>query len=156
MTSDGTPSDQTTGLGMRLVTGLLVTLLAPAAGHSTGGPAEACTTLEPGHMQLPRELEEIEYQLKVSEEVEAGGLLDITLIGTGFLTTAQFKGFLIQVREVSSRNIVGRFTVGEEAEAQYLQCSKVQDTVTHRGSNDKSSLTVSWRAPSDLLGKVTN
>jgi len=130
-----------------------VVLLQRGGGYSTGGPREACSSLQPGHGGQAGDLEDIPYQLVVEPStIMAGSNISITLLGTGWITRYEFKGFLLQVRGYDGSSL-GTFHTSD-VEAVYLHCHHKQDTVTHSSSQPKTSLTISWSAPSQLSGQV--
>ena len=78
-----------------LVRTLLVTLPCLVTSHSTGAPSKVCSTLEPGHGVGGGDHSDLPYKLTLSEGDEDSIAISIT--GAGFLTSKQFKGFIIQV-----------------------------------------------------------
>ena len=79
-----------------LVRTLLVTLPCLVTSHSTGAPSQVCSTLEPGHGVGGGDHSDLPFKLTLSEGDEDS--LAISITGAGFLTSKQFKGFIIQVR----------------------------------------------------------
>ena len=79
-----------------LVKTLLVTLPSLVTSHSRGAPSQVCSTLEPGHGVGGGDHSDLPYKLTLSESDEDSIAISIT--GAGFLTSKQFKGFIIQVR----------------------------------------------------------
>ena len=62
------------------------------------------------------------------KEISSGSSVTVNLTGSGFLTKPKFKGFLLQVQEVGSDNLVGTFQIhGEYSDkAQYRTCGLAQ------------------------------
>ena len=79
-----------------IVRTLLLTVPCQVTSYSTGAPSQVCSTLEPGHGLGGRDHSDLPYKLTLSETSEDD--IAITLTGAGFLTSKQFKGFIIQVR----------------------------------------------------------
>ena len=78
-----------------IVRTLLLTVPCQVTSYSTGAPSQVCSTLEPGHGLGGRDHSDLPYKLTLSETSEDD--IAITLTGAGFLTSKQFKGFIIQV-----------------------------------------------------------
>ena len=89
-----------------LVRTLLVTFPWHVASYSTGAPSQVCSTLEPGHGLDGRDHSDLPYKLTLSETDE--DRIAISITGAGFLTSKQFKGFIIQVRSNQSQEIITR------------------------------------------------
>merc|ERR1719500_340738 len=140
---------------LSLIVVACASLVTRVSGYSSGAPSSVCSSLTPGHGQQSLPLENIPYSLQVGKsELSAGEDVEVTLKGTGFLTMEPFMGFLLQVRKVETDSVVGTFQIEDGSGAKYVQCNAAQDSLTHQGAEEKTSVTGIWRAGSDLSGQM--
>ncbi|XP_072051851.1 uncharacterized protein [Amphiura filiformis] len=156
---------------------LLVAIVPHASGFSGGPPvnlfANICQSLNPeqGHGSSNVAAgTTIPYSISLnSANYVAGQSLQVTLQGNPFGTT--FSGFMMQARQTSDNAIVGEwrnvaagtqglrcnsFTM-QQQNSLLGQCTTNQEcgnTWAHSSSDDQSSVTATWVAPSTTVGSV--
>merc|ERR1712050_290880 len=137
---------------LSLVTVTSLSLLERTASFSMGAPDSACAQMTPGHAHDSQTgLPPANFTLR-KNRVRPGEMIGIELATTG---DSQFKGFIIQAREVKQKDRqVGSFVVSGD-DASYMTCGRgIHNSITHRKSNGKSSVKAKWRAPTDFEGDV--
>ncbi|KAF5297664.1 hypothetical protein FQA39_LY11995 [Lamprigera yunnana] len=125
--------------------------VSPIYANSTGAPEDACEDMKPQHGPDPQP-SSFPYRVTVSKkDVKQGENIQITISGA---KEKQFKGFMVQVRE--KNNAVGTFLIPSEDElAQVLQCKSKNVAATHKSSDLKDSVALTWMAPTKYKGKLT-
>ena len=77
---------------------ILSSLVRLSRTYSTGAPPDVCTTFQPGHGSEPRDVGSLPYKVLLSSyRVSSGEKVTVSLTGSGFLTSTELKGFLMQV-----------------------------------------------------------
>jgi len=116
--------------------------------YSSGAPKSQCESMTPSHYTEGNDIEETPFSVQVSESrVAASSPVTVMLGGDSF------KGFLLQAQDTEGKP-VGTFTLSDDDLGQYLACNGPRSAVTHQDSQDKTLVTVSWKAPSDFEGDV--
>eukprot|EP00092_Neocalanus_flemingeri_P050636 GFUD01058614.1.p1 GENE.GFUD01058614.1~~GFUD01058614.1.p1 ORF type:complete len:202 (-),score=51.93 GFUD01058614.1:15-620(-) len=141
-----------------LLSSLLISLsFIPAIpAWPSGAPASVCHTMLPGHGKEPQTLADSPYHVKVSSSfLKQDERIKVTLSSK---TDKPFKGFIVKAVEVPSNNIIGTFTLQEDADdysaAQYLACTHPQSSITHTSNVEKLGQTVEWSPPDQFTGSV--
>ena len=122
----------------------LSSLVRLSRGYSTGAPADVCTTFLPGqfsaaktiltfnflpsgHGSEPRDVSELPYKVQLSSQsVLSGEKVTVSLTGSGFLTSPELKGFLMQVcRSAVCRVRLAVLTIHHSS----VTCSHINKTI---------------------------
>jgi hypothetical protein len=119
------------------------------AAYTTGAPADACSSMMPGHYASPQ-TSDSPYTITVT--TDGSGVYTVVL-GKSTTSTAPFMGFLIQARVAETQVIIGTFGTPPEG-TRYQECDGVAtNSVTHTTKANKDSVTLSWTSPGgDLTG----
>lgn len=136
--------------GKIAILSLVAGVLLSVDGYGIGAPDAACQEMLPGHQEKPQ-VGEPPARMNVSTRmVKPGGTVELVLQAV----EAKFMGFIIQVRDAANPDIqVGSFVA--EDNAKYMTCGRgIHNSLTHRTSEPKQNVTVTWRAPSDFQGEV--
>jgi len=121
--------------------------------YTIGAPDSACMEMIPGHRFEPQTESPSPALLRVSSALVGPGE-EVEVLLEANNNNAKFKGFILQVRDVSQPDIqVGSFVAGDEAK--YMTCGRgIHNSLTHRSSAEKESVAATWRAPSNFEGEV--
>ncbi|KAF5282713.1 hypothetical protein FQR65_LT02710 [Abscondita terminalis] len=130
----------------------LLVLAAYVNGNELGAPELACVDMVPQHGVDPKETS-FPYSVSVNKDnIKQGDTVEITVSGD---KEPDFKGFLLQVRD-SKNKPVGTFIItSSHKSAKVLQCDSKNVAATHKSKDDKQTVVVEWKAPSNLSGKLT-
>ncbi|GIY44348.1 defense protein 3 [Caerostris darwini] len=129
---------------------LACAILGLSIAYPTGAPVETCSTFAANHTGHLPQRSKANYDLNVSPSNGApGSTLTVTLKGVGGET---FKGFFIQGQDAAGKPI-GAFSPGSDAQTR--DCSTAGDSVTHVNPDEKTQVTLKWKAPSSYSGKVS-
>ncbi|RDD38018.1 Ferric-chelate reductase 1 [Trichoplax sp. H2] len=128
---------------------LVLIFVAACNAFSTGAPLTACTNMIPGH-SVASQTSTPPYTLTVSaSSYTASSTLTLTITAT---SGGNFKGFFLQARAANSSNTVayGEF-FNAPAGAKTIACNDLANSAaTHANSDQKTSISISWRAPSPV------
>jgi len=116
-------------------------------GYSTGAPDTQCSSLTPGHGQTPLQNSGSVFTVTANGSTVKGGEELTIAVGGG-----PFIGFLVQVRDVATDKPVGSFK--DHDDAKHLKCDNTKDSMTHRSSDVKNSLELTWSPPASWTGQV--
>ncbi|XP_030062402.1 putative defense protein 3 [Microcaecilia unicolor] len=112
----------------------------------------ACFTMEPQH-GTTAQTSPAPYNITISQETYKAGDRIIVTISSNTNSTL-FAGFLLQAREASNGNTpVGSFLISN-SDMQALNCSKTFDAVSHTSNKKKTSIQVTWIAPTDITSDI--
>ncbi|TRY95822.1 hypothetical protein DNTS_022041 [Danionella cerebrum] len=119
-------------------------------GYADGSVSSVCGTMMPNH-GVPAQSSTPPFSVTAGKSTfKEGDVITVTLSG---LSGNQFEGFLLEARQVGQNNPIGTFTV--TTEAQTLSCNGAAKAVSHTSSSKKSSVQVTWTAPSSgALGNI--
>jgi len=128
---------------------IFVLLTNKVDGYGSGAPSSQCGSLTPGHDVTPLDNSNSPYTINVAKtSISSGEALDVEIktSGQGFL------GYMLQVRD-DADNVVGSFaSLG--AQGQFIKCTNEKDTLTHSSPVSKTSVLVTWTAPSQWTGSI--
>lgn len=117
----------------------------PVQGRANGSPPEACDSLVPAHGSSPQTTPS-PYKISLDKvTVSPGDNIVLTINGGD----KKFKGFLAQGRKVGETTPIGTFSSTSGTEAKTLKCHHESSSITHTNSKEKSSITLTWVAPSE-------
>ncbi|KAK2859320.1 hypothetical protein Q5P01_003940 [Channa striata] len=118
--------------------------------YPTGLVAESCDSMIPQH-QASAQTSAAPFSVTVDRTTySAGDQVTVTLKAT---SSKAFTGFLLKANEVGGQATVGTFTVSP-TDSQTLRCSqKSNSAASHKSSNDKTSVQVTWTPESSGSGK---
>ncbi|XP_075040267.1 putative defense protein 3 [Mixophyes fleayi] len=118
--------------------------------YPNGQVTDSCNTMIPIH-GASTQTTTSPYTLSLAKNTYSSGEnIAVTLSST--TGTTQFKGFLIQARSGSTSTPVGSFKIS--ANAQTLTCSSSADSVSHISGSGKTSIQVTWVAPSSNIADI--
>lgn len=132
---------------MMKITGLvLLVAISGCLAYPSGSPEEACKDGKPKHgSAIEKEASESPYHLTQDKvDFKAGDVVTVTLTTTG----APFKGFLVRSFDEQNKEI-GHFENGTDSHA-----LKTCPASTHSSNSDKTKVSLKWKAPEGLTGKV--
>ncbi|KAG8555934.1 hypothetical protein GDO81_017866 [Engystomops pustulosus] len=116
------------------------------SGYPNGQVESSCYSMVPDH-GASAQSSTAPYSLSLSKSTySAGQRMTVTLAGSSF------KGFLIQARSGGSSNPLGSFTAS--GNAQTLYCTTAASAVSHTSGTSKSSIQVTWVAPSNTNSDI--
>lgn len=111
--------------------------VAPALAYGTGFVESVCTSMTPLH-DGPAQGGASPYSVAVSNTTS----VDNTPITVTLKGVEAFTGFMLEARDVNE-TILDGFSV-QDAGAQIRSCSPTGVAITHTGSDDKSTVSVTW------------
>lgn len=116
-----------------------------------GAPTDACETLLPQHNGTAPQNGSSPFRIEFGPPIIPGGRSYYITI-SGISPSATFAGFIVQARpsnNSSQYNTTGTFDVvaPRETSAQFITCLSANDTATHTGRDQKSTVQVKWTAP---------
>jgi len=127
---------------------LVLGLATLAHGFGTGAPnaPHICASLTPKHGG-EEQATQSPYGLAVDKtSARRGETVTLTIIPAG---GAKIRGFLIQARRANSQDTTPVGTFIPDSGSQGLACSDIPDSsLTHSNNNERSSVSVQWKAPS--------
>ncbi|XP_036410763.1 putative ferric-chelate reductase 1 [Megalops cyprinoides] len=111
-----------------------------------GAVTEACSAMVPKHGGSTSGTNSAPYKVISNSSIYSDGdEITVTLQAD----STAFRGFLLQAREVGGSKPVGTFTV-TGGEAQLLTCDGLAGSaVSHTSKQDKTTITATWKAPTD-------
>ncbi|XP_040216118.1 putative ferric-chelate reductase 1 isoform X2 [Rana temporaria] len=118
--------------------------------YGNGLVTAACSSMMPQH-GASAQTSSSPYILTLSKTTYSPGE-KITATLTSSSGSTQFKGFLIQARSASDTTPWGSFQV--TSDAQTLTCTTAADSVSHASSSRKTSLQVTWIAPTSTTANI--
>ncbi|KAM5148174.1 putative ferric-chelate reductase 1 isoform 2-T2 [Mantella aurantiaca] len=122
-----------------------------ADAYSNGLVTSACSTMMPDH-GASAQVSSSPYILNLAKSTYSPGeKITITLTSTSGSTP--FKGFLIQARSGTDSTPLGSFQV-TTTDAQTLTCTTAASAVSHRSMSQKTSLQVTWVAPTSTTADI--
>ncbi|XP_073498677.1 putative ferric-chelate reductase 1 [Phyllobates terribilis] len=125
---------------------LMVCLFDANNGYPNGQVQGSCSTMEPSH-GTTAQTSASPYRLSASKSIYGPGeQITVTISGSSF------DGFLIQARSGSSSTPLGSFKVN--GNAQTLDCTSAASSVSHTSGSSKSSIQVTWVAPTNSNSSV--
>ncbi|KAM3914398.1 defense protein l(2)34Fc-like [Leptodactylus fuscus] len=140
---------------MHLLQNIVVLLIASFPicmyAYSNGQVTASCDNMTPQH-GASAQTSSPPYTLSLDKYTySAGDKIKVTLSSSSSGT--QFKGFLLQGRSGSSNVPVGSF-VTSNPNTQTLTCTNPASSVSHTSSSGKTSIDVTWVAPSSSMTNV--
>ncbi|XP_069823663.1 defense protein l(2)34Fc-like [Dendropsophus ebraccatus] len=128
---------------------LLASLPVCMYAYSNGQVTDACSSMTPSH-GAPAQTSSPPYTLSLDKYTySAGDKIKVTLSST----SGQFKGFLIQARSGSNATPVGSFQTSN-SNTQTLTCTTAASSVSHTSGIGKSSVDVTWVAPTSNIADI--
>lgn len=108
-----------------------------------GAPQQACEDMLAQHPPFDPQTTLPPIEVIAPLNIQTGETAQIIIRSTG---GAQFRGFLIQIREFTTNIPAGRFL--QQVEVNTLNCFGLpQSAATHSNSQDKSEVVLEWEAP---------
>ncbi|XP_069824076.1 putative ferric-chelate reductase 1 [Dendropsophus ebraccatus] len=108
----------------------------------------SCVSMIPSH-GASAQTSSPPYTLSLNKNTYSAGERITVTLGGG----TQFKGFLIQARSGSSTVPVGSF-VTSNSNMQTLTCTSAASSVSHTSGSGKSSIVVTWVAPTSNITDI--
>lgn len=134
-----------------------------AYGYPGGAPAGVCSSMKPIHREdAPQDNTKFpppyEIVLPLNKTVSPGQVIQIHLATKSAANQVAFKGFLVTARKKTSRpdntphgTFISEVPASKRSPvtlSKLLNCSGLlNSSVTHRNSDDKQRVTLTWRAP---------
>lgn len=119
----------------------------------SGAPIGACARIFPvGHGGSSQDLATIPYTLDISafgSGYVPGQTYTLTLSGT-----VQFRGLLVQARSMADDSPVGSFTADDGGVTRLSSCDRADSAITHTSRSDKTSVDLSFTAPTAGTGPL--
>nr|CAH0100361.1 unnamed protein product [Daphnia galeata] len=136
-----------------VVSVLLLSILVPIHGISTGAPAAACKDMTPEHGELPQTTTSpFKTEIPVGAYVLMDDSVKIELRST---TSDTFKGFLVMAFDSEDASTpIGTFKQPVNELAQLMNCTSdgVLNAATHTTSAEKTLVNLEWQPPKYYMG----
>lgn len=147
---------------MKIAALVLTVLFGVGSALPGGAPAPACANIAPNpdlHGAQPSTGDNPYYlnisSLPTTPSEEGYGYQpgQSYLLGIFAMDERDFRGILVQARQVADSSPVGRFTVIDD-NTKLSACMPPESAVTHTSRSDKMSVYLSWTAPAANTGPV--
>jgi hypothetical protein len=125
-------------------------------GYPKGAPSDQCTDMTPAPSAPPNghnattQPEPSPFNVSISVPdagASPGESYDMTISGDG----RTHRGFLCEVRKVSTTDIVGEFTSFDTTLVKNVNCSgNAEAAITHTSRVEKNSTVATWQAPASV------
>ncbi|XP_072275317.1 defense protein l(2)34Fc-like [Pyxicephalus adspersus] len=119
--------------------------------YPDGLVTSSCSTMMPNH-GVPAQTSSSPYILSLAKTTYSPGE-KITVTLTSSSGSTKFRGFLIQARSGSDTTPLGSFQV-TTSNARTLTCSQAADAVSQTLNDGKTSLTMTWEAPTSTTADI--
>ncbi|CAH1777385.1 unnamed protein product [Owenia fusiformis] len=121
--------------------------------YSRGAGDAACYNGVPNHFNTNEQSDLCPYSITTTQTAYSpGGTVEVTVKVSE--PDVVFKGFLCQATTVSSDKIIGTWFNQASGPSKLLKCDNPNDSVTHVNSGEKTSITLTWNAPTDIVGEI--